>query len=145
MHCDYKQYVSKYYPERFEYLRQGMWALPLPGSQYWWRANFFHFLYIQACCHLGICKYLKYTLANRNSVAKWWHYSLANIYLLRYMGISTDTHLKINWRYYVFSVRCRTSAVPQLFISCTSAIHLLSPFFLLSDEQQRYNRSPTPH
>ena len=32
----------------------------------------------------------------------------------------------INW-YYVFSVRCRASVVPLLFISCTSAVHLLSP------------------
>ena len=95
------------------------------GSQYWWRANFFHFLYIQACCHLGIGKYLKYTLANRNSMAKWWNYSLANIYLLGYMGISTYTHQKINRRYYVFSVRCRASVVHLMYLCCTSFVPLL--------------------
>ena len=32
-----------------------------------------------------------------------------------------------NLGYYVFSVRFRASVVPLLFISCTSAVHLLSP------------------
>ena len=32
-----------------------------------------------------------------------------------------------NFWYYVFSVQCRDSVVPQLFIPCTSGEHLLSP------------------